>query len=249
VARRLGRELAERGVTVVSGLARGIDAAAHEGALEAGGRTVGVAGCGADFCYPAEHEPLYDSVSRSGAVVTEFPLGTRPSPENFPKRNRVISGMSLGVVVVEAGEKSGALITAHLALEQGREVFSVPGSIHSETSAGTHRLLKQGAKLVERVEDVLEELEGSLGPPVRPSSREPDAPAGWPALDPDEETIVGFLSEDPRHIDDLTVRAGLSASEMAGRLLQLELKGAIRRLAGHLYVRAARPVRRVVKNG
>jgi DNA processing protein len=251
VALKISEELAGQGFTIVSGLARGIDAAAHEGALSASGRTIGVLGCGVDITYPPEHHDLQENVSMRGAVLSEFPLGTEPLPERFPRRNRVISGLSLGVIVVEAAERSGALITATCALEQGREVFAVPGPVGSATTVGTHRLIKQGAKLVEGVEDILEEISTQLrvapdpsraqikahvdsSPSVRGKSDHPSRPLG---LDPEELKIFELLSDEPQHIDDLTVQAKRPPSEMAGLLLQLELKGAARQLAGHLYVR------------
>ena len=246
VARRISQELARRGFTIVSGLARGIDGAAHEGALSVGGRTLGVLGCGVDVAYPLEHLSLKEAISKQGAVISEFPLATAPVPENFPRRNRVISGLCLGVIVVEAADQSGALITATSALEQGREVFAVPGPIGSKTSVGTHRLIKQGAKLIEGVEDILEEISGQLQPsgPSRSvstvSAGPPDRQAGpprWSGLNPEEQMIYELLSHEPRHVDDLTVQAGRASSEMAGLLLQLELKGAARQLAGHMYIR------------
>jgi len=158
VAHSLARELAARGLTIVSGLAMGIDGAAHMGALEAGGRTIGVMACGLDITYPAEHTELKEKMAQHGAVISEVPLGTHPMPARFPTRNRIISGLSLGVVVVEAPEKSGALITAHQAADQGREVFAIPGSVNSFHSRGCHQLIREGAKLAENIEDILEEL-------------------------------------------------------------------------------------------
>ncbi|MCX5854240.1 MAG: DNA-processing protein DprA, partial [Deltaproteobacteria bacterium] len=155
---RICRELALKGITIVSGLARGIDSAAHRGAVAGKGRTIAVLGCGLDIVYPPENEKLFMEIVEKGAVITEFPFGVPPNAPNFPSRNRIISGMSLGVVVVEAGEKSGSLITARMALEQGREVFAVPGSIDSAGSRGTHLLIKQGAKLIESVDDILDEI-------------------------------------------------------------------------------------------
>jgi DNA processing protein len=174
VTEKLSRELALKGITVVSGLARGIDAAAHRGALAGRGRTVAVLGCGLDVVYPQENEELAAAIAAQGALITEFPFGTPPNAPNFPARNRIISGISLGVVVVEAGEKSGSLITARIAAEQGRSVFAVPGTIESAGSRGTHRLIKQGAKLIENVEDILEEILPQAGTPFitqKPSSR------------------------------------------------------------------------------
>lgn len=158
-AERLGFELASRGVTVISGLARGIDTAAHKGALRAGGRTIAVLGSGLDVMYPSENKRLADEITRYGAVISEFEPDAPPARHNFPKRNRIISGLSLGVVIVEAAKRSGSLITADFALEQGREVFALPGKVGSFTSEGTHNLIKQGAKLIESIEDIVEELE------------------------------------------------------------------------------------------
>lgn len=239
VAHALSRELALLGFTIVSGLARGIDAAAHEGALSAGGRTIGVLGCGLDIAYPPGHAALKSEIAANGAVITEFPFGTTPDPVNFPKRNRLISGLSLGVIVVEAAEKSGALITASYALDQGREVFAVPGPMGSETSRGPHLLIRQGARLVDGVDDILEELRPSLTARVTedskgvPAARLPDPLV----LTPGERRVFELLSRNPQHLDELTARAKASSSEMAGWLLQLELKGAARHLAGQRYVR------------
>lgn len=158
VAEKFAGELGKLGITIVSGLARGIDTMAHKGALHSGGRTIGVLGCGIDNIYPKENRELYQSIEKNGAVISEFPIGTLPVPSNFPLRNRIIAGMTLGTIVVEAGLKSGSLITANLALESGREVFAVPGEITSELSKGTHLMLKEGAKLVENIRDILEEL-------------------------------------------------------------------------------------------
>jgi DNA processing protein len=170
VAHSLARELAARGLTIVSGLAMGIDGAAHMGALEAGGRTIGVMACGLDITYPAEHTELKEKMAQHGAVISEVPLGTHPMPARFPTRNRIISGLSLGVVVVEAPEKSGALITAHQAADQGREVFAIPGSVNSFHSRGCHQLIREGAKLAENIEDILEELNLQTKP-ISPQSR------------------------------------------------------------------------------
>jgi len=238
VTEKLSRELTAKGFTIVSGMARGIDAWAHRAALEAPGRTIAVLGCGLDILYPQEHNELRESIGRHGAVISEFPLGTPPDPVNFPKRNRVISGLSLGVVVVEAAEHSGSLITARLALEQGREVFAVPGPIGTKTSVGTHALIKQGAKLVDNVEDILDELRPQLEIPGAAASASDQAgDPRQPALLPDERSVYECLSAEPRHIDELTAALRLSPAKTAGVLLQLELKGAIRQLAGNLFIR------------
>jgi DNA processing protein len=238
VTEQLSRELATRGFTIVSGMARGIDAWAHQAALEVPARTIAVLGCGLDILYPPEHHDLRELIGRHGAVISEFPLGTSPDPVNFPKRNRVISGLSLGVVVVEAAEQSGSLITARLALDQGREVFAVPGPIGTKTSVGTHALIKQGAKLVDGVEDILDELGPQLEVPVdAPPPGDPSGKPRPPALLPDERTVYECLSAEPRHIDELTAALRLPPAKTAGVLLQLELKGAIRQIAGNLFIR------------
>lgn len=239
ITERFGRELAAAGFTVVSGMARGIDAAAHRGALSAPGRTIAVLGCGADQTYPPEHAALREAIEAGGAVISESPLGTPPLSGNFPKRNRIISGMSLGVVVTEAGIPSGSLITARLALEQGREVFAVPGAVGVETSRGPHSLIKQGAKLVETVEDIIEELLPQLDAPFREclGARPPAQPVAKRALSPDEAAIYALFPHDAVHIDDLIVRSGRRPGEMSGLLLSMELKGLIRQLPGHSYIR------------
>lgn len=230
VAEWLGRELARAGVTVVSGLARGIDGAAHRGALQAGGRTVAVLGCGPDVVYPPEHRRLMAQLIESGAAISEYPPGTPPLKHHFPRRNRLISGLSLGVVVVEGREDSGALITADCALEQGREVFAVPGPVLVPTSALPNRLLQQGAKLVTTVEDILEEL--------RLPKSQPHAAASAIPLEGAEAAVYARLL-DPLHVDILALRCGLPASEVGRVLLALELRGLVRALAGQRYVRAA----------
>lgn len=229
VAEWLGRELGRHRVTVVSGMARGIDAAAHRGALMAGGRTIAVLGCGPDVVYPAEHEDLMGQIIDSGAVVTEFPPGTPPLPHHFPQRNRIISGLSLGVVVVEGRERSGALVTADFALDQGREVFAVPGSIFGETSYLPHRLLQEGAKPVTTVDDILSEL--------RLPQRVDQIPALVPTLDGPEAVVFAQLDFDPQHIDALAEHTALPVAEVGRALLVLELRGLVRTLAGQRYVR------------
>jgi DNA processing protein len=240
---QLSRGLAEAGVTVVSGLARGIDGAAHKSALEAGGRTIAVLGCGIDRTYPPEHLSLRKRIEEQGAVLSELPLGAYPHAYHFPKRNRIISGLSLGVVVVEAAPKSGSLITARLASEQGRDVFAVPGSVQSEQSRGTNGLIKQGAKLVETVEDILDELASQFEPSFqarmqdRRSALTRPVQSGRLSLEQDEAALYAALPAEPVHIDELIAKTGLPAASVSGLLLSLELKGAIRQLPGPSCVR------------
>ena len=230
ITERLTRDLALRGVTIVSGMARGIDTAAHQGALKGGGRTVGVLGSGLDVLYPPENRGLCDEVAGQGALISEFPLGTAPLAENFPRRNRIISGLSRGVLVVEAVENSGSLITARYALEQGREVFAVPGNINYPGSRGPNRLIKEGAALVEEVADLLANLPHQGTPP-------PDAPPVPSfSLTPQEASIYTLLAEAPLHADEITVRCGLTVGEVSAMLLRLELKGALTRLPGNYFM-------------
>ncbi len=230
VAQRFAAGLAENGVTVVSGLALGIDGAAHRAALEAGGRTLAVLGCGLDDVYPARHRALAEEIRRHGALVSDYPLGTRPEPANFPPRNRIISGLSLGTLVVEAGERSGALITVHFALEQGRETFAVPGSIDSRKSVGTNTLLQRGeAKPAMSVADILVELNLSMVPQQRVVRQVvPETPA--------EIALLQHISAEPTHLDDLVRRSGLDTSVVSSTLTIMELKGLVRRVEGTSYV-------------
>jgi DNA processing protein len=244
----LARELAQRGVTIISGLARGIDAAAHRGALEAGGRTVGVMGTGLDQIYPRDHRKLADDiVNHRGALVTQFPLGTPPVSENFPYRNRVISGLSLGVIVVEAAENSGSLITARLAMEQNREVFAVPGNITSRNSFGTNYLIKgAGAKLVQQWQDVASELPAEIAAQLLPPPGKKkkhgalvDQLQLTPAdLNDNERAIFKLLTTDtPRQIDTLAEGTKLSITQLTSALLTLEMRELIRALPGKCFVR------------
>lgn len=232
VAERLARGLAESGVTVVSGLALGIDGVAHRAALEAGGRTIAVMGCGLDTIYPERHRQLAEQIRGSGALVSDYPLGTGPEPGNFPPRNRIISGLSLGTVVVEAGERSGALITVRFALEQGRETFAVPGNIFGRTSAGTNALLQRGeAKLITRVEDVLEELNLSMVPQQRAVRQlVPETPV--------EAALMAHVTADPVHVDELVRRSGLPTDTVSSTLCMMELKGLVRRVENMCYILA-----------
>lgn len=236
---RLCGDLAAAGVTVVSGFAVGIDGAAHRGALKGGGRTLAVLGCGIDIDYPRQHGSLRSGVIQHGAFLSEFPLGTPPAPAHFPQRNRIISGLSLGVVVVEAAHRSGSLITARFALEQGREVFAVPGMARHFRSVGPHGLLKQGAKLVENAEDILEEIRPVLrtGSHQQESAR-PDLLDGRPQDDlPHEEVkIVSALSASPMHIDEIARLTEMSASRLSALLAGLELRGVVRQLPGKYFV-------------
>jgi len=234
VSYRLARELSLKGVTVVSGLARGIDSAAHQGTLENRGRTLAVLGCGLDKVYPPENKELYRRIPVQGALISEFPLGTPPEAKNFPIRNRLISGLALGVVVVEAGIPSGALITAQLALDQGREVLAVPGPIDAPGSLGPNRLIQQGAKLVQDVDDILSEISGMV-PRSEPASS-PAAPR-QPSLQV-EDPLVALLSSEPQQIEELIMASGLPAPEVMTRLTMLELQGLVRELPGKCYVLA-----------
>lgn len=241
VATQLARDLAGRGLVIVSGFARGIDAAAHRGALEANGRTVAVFGTGLDVVYPREHRALAEQIRQQGVLLTEFPMGVSPLPQNFPFRNRIISGLSLGVVVVEAAQHSGSLITARLALEQDRDVFAVPGPITSPRSYGPNYLIKCGAKLVQYWRDVVEELPLNVRTEIlrRESEAAPTA-AVQPELplDEHERRVLELLQVDaPTHIDELLQRSGLAVPELMRVLLELEVKDRIRQLPGKQFVK------------
>ncbi len=245
MTRLLCRGLAAAGVVVVSGMARGIDRHAHEAALDGGGWTVAVLGSGVDVPYPPEHRELSRRIEGSGAVLSEHPLGTRPLSHHFPSRNRLISGLSLGVVVVEATERSGSLITARWALEQDREVFAVPGPARASRSRGPHRLIRQGAKLVEDVSDVIEEIAPQLAALPAPDS--PPAAAGG-AYEPAPDSvpiggaggaILRHFEAGPLQMDDLIHRTGFSAQQICEVLLELELQGLLRQLPGNRYARNA----------
>ena len=228
VSYRLATDLCRHQVTIVSGLARGIDTAAHQAVVDCGGRTLAVLGCGLDVVYPPENKELYRLIPQHGALISEFPLGTPPEARNFPIRNRIISGLSRGVVVVEAGTQSGTHITANYALEQGREVFAVPGPIDSPGSIGPHRWIQQGAKLVREASDIMEELTGYAA--AAPAS---EPPASALRL---EDPIIAHLSHAPLQLDDLIRAAGLPAPEVMSRLTLLELQGLVRELPGKYFV-------------
>ncbi|MFH1665168.1 MAG: DNA-processing protein DprA [Candidatus Omnitrophota bacterium] len=230
-------ELAVRGITVISGMARGIDSAAHRGALKAGGRTIAVMGSGFAHVYPREAEKFLQDIIENGAVITEYPSWAEPARENFPRRNRIISGMSKGVLVVEAAKKSGAMITVNLALEQGKEVFAVPGRIDMSTSDGTNMLIQSGAKLAWGVDDLLEELD--LGPREARTGRK-DIPGSPEKRAPDENhlrVLKALGSGDPVHMDNIGECSGIDAAALQETLLRMEIRGAIRALPGRSYVR------------
>jgi len=232
-AARFAEELAQAGVTVVSGLARGIDAAAHTGALRGGGHTIAVLGSGIDVIYPPEHADLADQIVRTGTLLSELPLGAPPLAEHFPARNRIIAGMAHGTLVVEAAERSGSQITARLALDQGREVFAVPGRIDSPLSVGTHRLIQEGAKLVGSVEDILSEIVPALR--ARGVAMVPR-----PVAAPADETLVPLLAAGPLAADELIRLSGLPAGQVLTRILDLELRGVLVQLPGKQFQLASR---------
>lgn len=232
VAERLAGGLARKGYTVISGLARGIDGAAHWGALKAGGRTLAIMAGGLSRIYPPEHGELAAEVQSHGAMISEAPMAMEPLATMFPGRNRVISGLSRGVVIVEANERSGALITARHAAEQGRPVFAVPGPVDSAASAGTLQLLRQGAILVRHVDDILEELEG-----VKPKDSAPAPTKPAPQLDETQQKVWTYLAEQARHMDEITRHLGKPISEVAGLMMNLEMKKVVRRLPGNSYER------------
>ncbi|MFZ0704778.1 MAG: DNA-processing protein DprA [Candidatus Korobacteraceae bacterium] len=247
VAERLACDLAARGLIIISGMARGVDTAAHRGALNAHGKTVAIWGTGVDVTYPKENQKLADQiVSSGGAIVSEFPLGSFPAPQNFPIRNRIISGMSIGVLVIEAGEYSGTRVTARCALEQGRDVYAVPGNVTNKLSWGPNTLIKQGAALVATWEDVWEALPAdvrlALTPPEAPASDAPQTASLFdaPDLSPAEKRVLGILrADESTHIDEIIERLvqHLSSSEIFTALFELELSSRIRVLPGKNYVR------------
>ena len=262
VSYRLSYQIAQRGLTVVSGFAKGIDTAAHRGTVEAGGRTIAVMGNGLSLIYPAANKDLAEKIEASGALVSEFPMAARPKPRNFPRRNRIISGLTLGTVIVEASNRSGALITARLAAEQNREVFAVPGEIFSELSAGTHKLINDGAKLINTVDDLLNELpphvltqiqtQASPSPvpdteavPVQASTVEksdtkpvlPQPTPPPPDLTPDEKTVFDAIEVPSSHIDTIVRTTQLPIGQVSSVLLMLELKGIVQQLPGKQFTK------------
>lgn len=235
-AERLAASLARAGLTIVSGLARGIDAAAHRGALDAGGRTLAILGSGVLSIYPPEHDRLAEEVVAQGALVSEAPPLAAPHSGVFPQRNRVISGLSLGVLVIEAGDRSGALITARLAMEQGREVFALPGRVEDPTSRGCHRLIRDGTKLVQNADDVLEEL----GPLFEPAARDDGRAVHHPAellLNEQEQQVLDAIGTDPTPVDQILATTGLSVPNVLSTLSVLEMRRLVRRVSGTLIVR------------
>jgi DNA processing protein len=241
MAQGLAFDLAKRGIMIVSGLARGIDAAAHRGCLEGGGCTAAILGCGIDVVYPREHRQLSQKVAKDGLLLSEFPPGTSPAPQNFPVRNRVISGLSLGTVIVEASEYSGSLITARLAMEQNREVFAIPGNLTSPQSFGPNYLIKQGAKLVQVWRDIVEELPAEVRHAIL--EREDTRPGKPPELDlltPEESNILEMLAYDQAvQFDRILTKSGMTVPQLSALLLNLEMQGRLRQVPGNLFVRIA----------
>ncbi len=229
------RHLAAAGFCIVSGLAQGIDAAAHRGALAAGAPTVAFLGHGVDRVYPASNRGLARDIAASGALVSEFPLGTHPQRSLFPQRNRLISGISLGTLVVEAARRSGSLITARLAAEQGREVFAIPGSIHNPLSRGCHQLIKQGAKLVETADDIVAELAPLVGHMLQLSVQATESPTEHADIDAGHKELLHLLGHDPTSPDELVERSGLTIDQVSSILLILELEGKIEKVSGGRY--------------
>ena len=232
ITEKIGEDLARHGVTVVSGMARGIDSVAHKGAIQGGGRTIAVLGCGVDIIYPSENRSLFHQIIEHGAILSEFPMGSPPEGGHFPKRNRIISGLSMGVVIVQASAESGSLITAGYALEQGRDVFAVPGNVGAEGSRGTNRLIKDGAKLVESSEDILEEIWPQW---KREEGGVPKREASLPDLGEGEEILYKLLGETPLHIDAIIRESQLDPGKVSSLLLNLELKGLISQWPGKCF--------------
>jgi DNA processing protein len=236
VTRKLVTGLAQQGIVIVSGLARGIDSFAHKAALAANGFTIAILGCGMDVCYPPENKRLFEDICSRGAVITTYPFGTRPQKQTFPARNRLISGISLGTLVVEAGERSGALITADFALEQGREVFAVPGSILSLNSLGTNRLIKQGARVAVDASDIIEEL-GLKGPLTQRNECNSASEDITMELSLSERLVLNAVCLEPKHINRIVRETGLSTEQVSSSLIRLELAGQVKGLQGQMFAR------------
>jgi DNA processing protein len=236
MAEAISRELTKCGITVISGMARGVDSSAHIGALNSGGRTIAVLGCGLDKAYPPENDKLMKRIEETGTVISEYVPGVVPLPQNFPARNRIISGISMGVVVIEANEKSGSLITADFALEQGREVFAVPGNLSSPNSIGTNKLIKDGAKIVTCIEDILEEINVFRNTAINIfEQKELEKARIFKDLDPDERILAECLFNQPMHIDAIIEKSGLEIKTINAILVMLELKGCIDQLPGKIF--------------
>ncbi len=244
MAQGLAGDLGSRGIAIVSGLARGIDAAAHRGCLDASGKTVAVLGCGIDIVYPREHRRMTEKIAEKGLLLSEFVPGTSPSPQNFPVRNRVISGLSLGTIIVEASEYSGSLITARLAMEQNREIFALPGNLTVPQSFGPNFLIKQGAKLVQSWRDVVEELQPDLRHDIlAKEDTQPERNLELDLLGEEEMRILAILETDrTTQFDKIFCSTGLDISRLTGLLLDLEMKNRIRQVPGNMYVKVARPL-------
>jgi DNA processing protein len=234
-AQRFARDLSQNGFTIVSGMARGIDTYAHRGALKQGGRTIAIMGSGFNHIYPNENKGLADQIAQNGAVVSEFPIETEPLKQNFPRRNRVISGLSLGVLVAEAARNSGALITADFALEQGREVFALPGKVDAQNSFGTNGLIKQGAKLVSCVDDIIEEFNFEISPQVKMQHLKTK---GACHLSDEESLVYNSVSEQPVYLDEILEKTNLDSSRTLGLILRLQLKKLVKQLPGKQFARA-----------
>jgi DNA processing protein len=229
-AEKISSRISSYGLTVVSGMARGVDAASHRGAIRAKGRTIAVLGSGIDVPYPVENKRLMGEIEDSGAVLSEFPLGTPPNRENFPRRNRIISALSLGVVVIEATVDSGSLITVRYALEQGKEVFALPGNVTSKNSRGTNKLIKEGARLIESAEEIIDELRPQIKGILKESMLASEKML--PQMTDEEKAVFGFLDNDPKHIDTIVRNIGISSGRALSVLLNLELKGVVRQVGG-----------------